>query len=137
MNDNLSSPLISIIIPVYNVEKYFENCIKSVQNQSYRNIEIIIINDGSTDSTKELCEYYSKNDKRIIVINQKNMGVSAARNAGIKYSNGQYISFVDGDDYIDFDMYEKLVYFAQKYKSDYTITGFKYEKIENHLFLEK
>lgn len=93
--------LISVIVPVYNVEQYLSICIDSIINQSYRNIEIIIIDDGSTDRCSLICDEYSKVDDRITVIHQKNQGLSAARNSGINIAKGRYIVFVDSDDYID------------------------------------
>ena len=95
--------LISIIIPVYNVEKYLEECIESVINQTYRNLEIILVDDGSTDKCLETCKEYEKRDNRIKVIHQENAGVSVARNVGIDFSTGQYIGFVDSDDFIEKD----------------------------------
>lgn len=99
---------ISIIVPVYNVEKYIERCLESLINQTFKNIEIILINDGSTDYSKEICERYAKEDERIILINQQNKGQSAARNKGIEIARGNYIGFVDSDDYIEPNMYEVL-----------------------------
>jgi len=100
------NPLISIIIPVYNVESYLKDCLESVINQTYKNLEIIIINDGSQDNSKEICYNYAKKDSRIKLINKKNEGVSAARNTGMDLATGEYISFIDSDDYIDNDMIE-------------------------------
>lgn len=100
--------LISIIIPIYNVEKYLEECIESVISQTYRNLEIILVDDGSTDRCLEICKKYEKKDNRIKVIHQENAGVSVARNIGIDFSTGQYIGFVDSDDFIEKDMYEEL-----------------------------
>jgi glycosyltransferase involved in cell wall biosynthesis len=99
---------ISVIIPVYNVEKYVAKCIESVIKQSYKNLEIIIINDGSTDSSGEICNKYLEFDNRIIVKNQENQGLSMARNNGLGIASGEYIAFVDSDDYIDYDMFELL-----------------------------
>lgn len=100
--------LISIVIPVYNAEKYLHECLESIVNQTYNNIEIILVNDGSKDSSKEICEYFVKKYKNIKFINQKNKGVSSARNEGIKKATGEYILFVDSDDYIDKNMIELL-----------------------------
>ncbi len=100
---------ISIIIPIYNAEKYIKRCIESVINQTYKNIEIIIINDGSTDDSINLINRYKNNDSRIIVINQKNSGVSIARNNGIKKSSGKYVMFVDIDDWLELTMVEEMV----------------------------
>lgn len=100
--------LVSIIMPVYNSEKYIERAIKSVIKQTYKNWELIIVNDGSTDSSKQICEKYSQNDKRIKVINKNNEGVSIARNCGINNSQGKYIMFLDSDDLYEENMIEKM-----------------------------
>ena len=100
--------LISVIVPVYNVEKYLEKSINSIINQTYNNLEIILIDDGSTDSSGKICDRYEKLDKRIKVIHQKNGGLSKARNIGIDNAKGKYIGFIDSDDFIKEDMYEIL-----------------------------
>ena len=100
---------VSIIIPVYNIEKYLSICLDSVINQSYKNIEIILIDDGSTDNSGKICDDYSKLDKRIIAYHQDNSGVSFARNNGIKKATGEYITFIDSDDLIHPDYVKKLV----------------------------
>ncbi|MCX0389374.1 glycosyltransferase, partial [Clostridium perfringens] len=115
---------ISIIVPVYNSEKYIDRCIESLLNQTLKNIEIIIINDGSTDKSEEIIKYYSKSDKRVVLINKKNGGVSSARNLGIEKANGKYISFVDSDDWCNLDMFEILYNNAEKYNSDLTNIGY-------------
>jgi glycosyltransferase involved in cell wall biosynthesis len=99
---------ISVIVPVYNVENFIRKCIDSILNQTFTNLEIILVNDGSTDNSGKICEEYAKKDKRIIVIQQKNRGQSAARNAGLDIATGDYIGFVDSDDYIASNMYEIL-----------------------------
>lgn len=101
-------PEISIIVPVYNVEKYLKKCIDSIISQTYKNIEIILIDDGSTDKSGEICDEYASNDNRIIVVHKENGGLSSARNAGIDMAQGKYLGFVDSDDYIEKDMYETL-----------------------------
>ena len=103
-----SNDLISVIIPVYNVEKYLNRCIESVINQTYKNLEVILIDDGSTDNSGKICDEYAKKDNRIKVIHKQNGGVSSARNAGLSIAKGEYIGFVDSDDYIEKDMYEFL-----------------------------
>ena len=100
------SDLISIIIPVYNVEKYLERCVKSVINQTYKNLEIILVDDGAKDNSGKMCDELSKLDSRIKVIHKENGGLSDARNFGLKIATGDYIGFVDSDDYIADDMYE-------------------------------
>ena len=102
-------PKLSIIVPVYNVEKYLKVCIDSILKQSYTQFELILVDDGSSDESGNICDDYAKLDKRIVVIHQTNKGVSTARNVGIKHSKGEYISFVDADDFIAPQMYEKMV----------------------------
>ena len=108
MKVNMKKDLISVIVPVYNVESYIKRCIDSIINQSYNNLEIILVDDGSTDNSGNICDSYKKIDARIKVIHKKNGGLSSARNAGIEISNGDYIAFVDSDDFIDKEMYEDL-----------------------------
>lgn len=118
-------PLVSIIVPVYNSEKYIEKCISSIVNQTLKNIEIIIVNDGSTDNSINIISKLSNEDNRIKVINQKNSGVSAARNNGINNSNGEYIGFVDADDYIELEMYESMYSKAEEFDADIVICNVK------------
>lgn len=99
---------VSIIVPVYNVKDYLERAIKSLINQTLKEIEIILIDDGSTDGSQDICDKYSQEDDRVVVIHQKNGGVSAARNNGISIARGEYIGFMDSDDYVESDMYEVL-----------------------------
>ena len=105
------NPLISIIIPVYKVEEYIDECVESIVNQSYKNLEIILVDDGSPDNCPAICDEWAKKDQRIKVIHQKNAGQSAARNAALKIATGEFIGFVDSDDFIDRDMY-KILYEA-------------------------
>lgn len=109
--------LISIIVPVYNVENYIKECINSIINQSYKNIEIILVDDGSTDNSGSLCEEFSLIDSRIVTFHKENGGLSDARNYGIRHSNGEYIMFVDSDDIIDKDIVNVLYTLIQKDKS--------------------
>ena len=109
-----SNKLVSIILPIYNVEKYLEKCVCSILNQDYNNLEVILVNDGSTDKSLEICERLQKKDNRIKIINQKNLGVSAARNNGFYYSKGDYICFIDSDDIIEIDMVSTLVKLLQE-----------------------
>ncbi len=104
----MNEPLLSVIVPIYNVEEYLEQCIDSVVGQTYKNLEIILINDGSTDSSGLLCDNYQKVDDRIRVIHKNNEGVSAARNVGLKYAKGELLGFVDSDDYLESTMYMEL-----------------------------
>ena len=101
--------MISVIVPVYNVEKYLEECLDSIQNQTYSNIEVILVNDGSTDKSKDICERYCKEDMRFKLINQANQGQSVARNNGVAASAGEFIAFVDSDDIIKMNYLEELM----------------------------
>ena len=130
--------LISIIIPIYNTEKYLKKCIDSVILQSYYNIEIILVNDGSTDNSLNICKEYKKKDKRIKLIDKKNGGLSDARNVGIKNSKGKYIGFVDSDDFIERDMYKILYEGLKKYEADISICKMtKKENIKNNTVQKK
>lgn len=125
----MTNKKISVIIPVYNVEKELVRCIKSIINQTYANIEIILVNDGSTDKSLKICEHYSKLDNRIRLITQKNQGLSAARNTGLKFSKGKYVMFVDSDDYVSEYFCEKAYNLISKYDSD--IAFFDYNLVLN------
>lgn len=116
---------ISIIIPVYNVEKYLKRCLDSVINQTYKDLEIILIDDGSTDLSSEICDNYAKADNRIKVFHSENKGVSAARNKGLELASGQWIGFIDPDDWINEDMYETLYTSAKKYKVNIAVCAYK------------
>lgn len=109
-----SAAYLSIVVPVYNCEKYISRCLKSIVNQTYDNLEIIIINDGSTDNSAEVCRKYAMNDKRIVYVEQPNKGVSYTRKRGIELATGKYIGFVDADDYIELTMYEQLLPYMDK-----------------------
>lgn len=122
------SKLISIIIPVYNVAEFLPKCIDSIIAQTYKNIEIIFVNDGSTDNSREILEMYSANDSRITIINQENSGVVLARNAGVCASKGEYIGFVDPDDWIELNMYEHLLYYLEKYDVGFVHSPYFEEK---------
>ena len=127
--------LVSIIVPVYNVEKYLRQCLKSVEQQDYDRLQVIIVNDGSTDCSKEICEEYLNKNPDWIMINQSNQGLSAARNAGIERAMGQYITFLDSDDWLDKHYISTLVEAAIKYNAEIVETGViwkypSYERIE-------
>lgn len=114
---------VSIIVPVYNVDKYLKKSLESLINQTLQEIEIICINDGSTDNSLKILQEYSLKDTRIRLIDQANQGVSAARNIGISFATGEYIGFCDPDDWVCTDFYEKLYYYAVKYNCDFSACG--------------
>lgn len=116
---------ISIIVPVYNVEKYLGNCIKSILNQTFKDYELILVNDGSTDKSGEICDKYEKIDSRIKVIHKNNGGQSSARNAGLDIACGKYIGFIDSDDSIHPRMYEILYDLIKKHKADISCCNYK------------
>lgn len=115
---------ISVIVPVYNVEQYIGKCIDSILNQTYRKIEVLLIDDGSTDGCGELCDRYARQDDRVIVHHKGNEGLSEARNTGMRLAGGDYIAFIDGDDYIEPDMLEVLYQRLQQDKTDLAICNF-------------
>ena len=110
----MKEPLISVVIPVYKVENYLERCVNSVINQTYKNLEIILVDDGSPDNCGIICDRYAEVDDRVKVIHKKNGGLSSARNSGIDISSGKYITFIDSDDWVDKDYVEYLFYLIQK-----------------------
>ena len=112
------NPLISIIIPIYNVEDYLDECVQSVIHQTYKNLEIILVDDGSPDRCPQMCDKYAKLDNRIIVIHKKNGGQSDARNAGLKQATGDFLCFVDSDDFIDVTMCEQMLRYQQESDAD-------------------
>jgi len=117
------NPSISVIIPVYNVEKYLEKCILSVMNQSFRDLEIILVDDGSSDSSGDICDNYAKKDTRIKVIHKENGGLSDARNTGTSQATGKYLIYIDSDDYIDTDMLKILYEDITKNDVDMAVCG--------------
>lgn len=126
-----NTPLVSIIVPIYNLEKYISDCVNSLISQTYTNIEIILINDGSSDNSKSICEEFCKLDKRIRLLNHNsNLGVVSSRNTGIKASNGQYIIFVDGDDWLESNMVECFI--NNTCDTDLVTCGFFKEYDENN-----
>lgn len=119
----MMQPLISVIVPVYKVEKYLERCVTSIQNQTYTNLEIILVDDGSPDRSGELCEELAKQDSRIRVLHKENGGLSSARNAGLKIAKGQYVGFVDSDDWIGSDMYGMMYSLISKHNAQIAVCG--------------
>lgn len=123
--------ILSVVVPVYNVEKFLKPCIESILCQSFTDYELILVNDGSKDRSGEICNYYSKKDNRIKVIHKNNGGLSSARNAGIDIASGEYIAFIDSDDYIRNDMFEILTKLAIENKAD--IVQCEYKKVYDNI----
>ena len=117
--------LVSVIIPVYKVEKYLERCVESVQKQTFQNLEIILVDDGSPDLCGAMCDEMAKTDPRIKVIHKNNGGLSDARNVGIEMASGNYIVFVDSDDWVEPEMFEALISLAKKYNTQIAMCGYK------------
>ena len=118
--------MVSIIVPIYNVEKYLSKCIDSILAQTYNDIEVILVDDGSPDNCPKICDEYAQKDNRVIVIHQKNAGVSAARNSGLKVAQGEYIGFVDPDDWISQAMYHDMIFAIERENADLAICGYDY-----------
>lgn len=117
--------LISIIVPVYNTELYLEECLSSIQKQTYKNLEIIVVDDGSSDKSGVICDLFAEKDKRFKVFHQENKGQATARNTGLKKATGKYIGFVDSDDYIEQEMFEELYHAAQSSGAFIVMCGYE------------
>lgn len=126
------NPLISVIVPIFNMGKYLEQCLRSIATQTYANLEILCIDDGSTDNSLDICNEFSSIDPRFQTIHIKNSGVSYARNIGIENANGKYISFIDADDYIEPDFYEYLFSIIEKYSVDISYCGYRKIDVANN-----
>ena len=122
--DYESKALISIIVPIYNVEKYLRQCLDSIQDQSYQNFECLLINDGSPDNSADICKEYVSKDPRFRYIEKENGGVSSARNLGLEHSKGEYITFIDSDDWVDLDYLEVLHSKIKEYNTDFVISSY-------------
>lgn len=122
----MNTPKISVLVPVYNVEKYIEKCLDSIINQTYPNLEIILVDDGSTDNSGNICDEYARKDSRIKVIHQKNQGVAKSRNIAIASAGGEFIGFVDSDDFIDSNMYTDMMALALESLADIVMINFEY-----------
>ena len=132
MEESVKDVLVSIIIPVYNIENYLPICIESIVTQSYNNLQVIIVDDGSIDNTAEIARLYAEKDDRIVLIQQRNSGVSSARNHGLKKAEGEYVMFVDGDDWIDRNTVEDMLSVVRKYNLDVVRCGFVFEDINSN-----
>lgn len=128
MGNTEKLPLISIIVPVYNVKDYLKKCLDSICGQTYKNLEIIVVDDGSTDGSGEICDSYAQSDTRIKVFHQPNAGQSVARNKGLSVAQGEYLGFVDSDDWIEQDMYESLYRLLEENEADIAISSHWIEK---------
>lgn len=123
----LNQELISVIVPIYNVEKYLDRCVKSICEQSYRNLEIILVDDGSGDMCGAMCDTYANHDSRVLVVHKENGGLSDARNAGLNICSGTYVTFIDSDDYIEHDYIETLYSALVENQADISIGDYFYE----------
>ena len=123
---------VSVVIPVYNVERYIEQCLTNLIYQTYKNLEIIIVDDGSPDSSNLIYKKYAANDGRIKIIKQKNQGLSCARNIGLKHATGDYVHFMDADDYIDLDYYEKIIEGNKDINADIIAAGVISQNTQNY-----
>ena len=135
MSKSMGNPKVSIIVPIYNVEKYLDRCMNSLVNQTLKDIEIIMVDDGSPDNCPKMCDEWAKKDSRIKVVHKKNGGLGYARNSGLDVAMGEYVAFVDSDDYVDLGMYEKLYKAAEENNNDAVFCGFKKEFSPNR-FIE-
>ncbi|ASW11170.1 glycosyltransferase family 2 protein [Lactobacillus delbrueckii subsp. lactis DSM 20072] len=125
----MMSPLVSVIIPVYNVEEYLDKCLNTVIHQNYKNLEIILVDDGSTDNSGDKVDEWAKRDNRIVPLHQNNQGLSAARNMGLDNSHGSWIVFIDSDDYVSENYISTMLQTAQKDNTDLVIC--QYNKVSN------
>lgn len=128
----MPKPLVSVIVPIYNTEAYLETCLKSLMHQTYRNLEIILVDDGSTDSSRQIAATFAKKDSRIKIIHQRNRGQSAARNAGLQKANGEFISFVDSDDEVTPNFIAKLLAPHQAKSITLSVCGIRYNNCVAH-----
>lgn len=120
-------PKVSVIVPIYNVEKYLDRCMESLLHQTLEDIEIILVDDGSPDNCPQMCDEYAKTDSRVKVIHKQNAGLGYARNSGLEVATGEYVAFVDSDDYVDINMYRKLHEVARENEADVVFCNFKKE----------
>ena len=130
-------PKVSVILPIYCVEKFLERCLKSVTEQTLRDIEIILVDDGSLDNCPVMCDNYGKLDRRIKVIHKKNEGLGYARNTGLDYATGEYVAFIDSDDFIDINMMNQLYTYAYKYDLDAVFCGMKFVDAHGNITMDR
>lgn len=133
----MQNPKVSIIVPIYNVEKYLDRCMQSLLNQTLKDIEIIMVDDGSPDNCPRMCDEYAKKDSRIKVVHKKNAGLGFARNSGLDVATGEYIAFLDSDDYVAPNMYETLIHEIITQKADAVFCGTRLEFKKDHYIINK
>ena len=139
MRNKIQNEMISVIVPVYNTEKYLTDCIESILSQTYQDIEVLLIDDGSQDKSGDICDFYQQKDARVKVIHKRNEGVSSARNKGLSICRGEYVTFVDADDYVDKDYLKCLYYNLQENNAEISVCNFVCvfedgrEQEENHI----
>lgn len=126
----MQKPLISVIVPVYKAQAYLEQCVRSIQNQTYQNLEILLVDDGSPDRSGQMCDELAKTDPRIVVLHQENAGLSGARNSALQIAKGEYLGFVDSDDYIELDMFEYLYDRLTEVEADISVCAFRKYDLE-------
>ena len=130
-------PKVSVIVPVYNAEKYLQECVDSILRQTLTDLELILVDDGSTDSSPAICDRYAAQDLRVRVIHQANLGLSAVRNRGIEVAAGEWVAFVDSDDFIDANMYRTMIIAAEAEGAQLAVcTGFVYGGLEQDISAE-
>lgn len=129
----METELISVIVPVYNVERYLRRCVDSILHQTYRNLEVLLVDDGSTDASGAICDEYAAQEERVTAVHQKNGGLSAARNAGLERAQGTYLCFVDSDDFLNSRMLETLCRDLQEQDADVAVVGFRMFEREEEL----
>lgn len=129
----METELISVIVPVYNMERYLRRCVDSILHQTYRNLEVLLVDDGSTDASGAICDEYAAQEERVTAVHQKNGGLSAARNAGLERAQGTYLCFVDSDDFLDSRMLETLCRDLQEQDADVAVVGFRMFEREEEL----
>ena len=132
---NYSNPLVSVLIPVYNSDKYLERCLNSISNQTYRHLEIIIVDDGSTDKSSSICDEFCKKDSRARVYHNENHGISYTRNFALDHTKGEYVFWIDSDDYVAHNAVELLLDYSQEYDSDYVICQYKKGDEDDYKFI--
>ena len=129
--------MLSVIVPIYNVEQYLPRCIESILNQKYESLEIILVDDGSTDRCPQICDQYAQIDRRIQVIHTKNKGLVKARKTGLERASGKFICFVDDDDWIDSRMYLELIDALKESEADFVDSGFFYDMCGDYVIEER